>query len=157
MKKKGEARLQIGDILEILTSKGFAYMQYTHKHPVYGYLVRILPGLYESPVSSYSEIVSYPERFFVFVPLLLGLRQGKTKIVHNEPVPFHAQRFPLMRVEGWIDKSGKVQDWWLWDGEREWRIENLTQEQKTLSIRGVWGFELLAERIASDWIPRNVI
>ena len=35
------ARLKIGDIVEIETSKGNVYAQYTHKHKQYGALLRV--------------------------------------------------------------------------------------------------------------------
>jgi len=44
-------RVKIGDIIEIPTSKGLAYAQYTHNHkqrPHFGALIRVLDGLFES-------------------------------------------------------------------------------------------------------------
>ncbi|WP_176536262.1 hypothetical protein [Rhizobium sp. L9] len=43
--------------------------------------------------------------------------------------------------------------WWLWDGEKEWRIGQLSAEQHQLSIRGVWNDTLLVERIEFGWTP----
>ena len=55
-------RKKIGDVIEIPTSKGFAYVQYTHYHkdpPVYGSLIRVLQEFYKTRPSEqeFSEIV----------------------------------------------------------------------------------------------------
>lgn len=39
-------KVKLGDILQVLTSQGVAYAQVTHKHPKFGFLIRILPGLH---------------------------------------------------------------------------------------------------------------
>jgi hypothetical protein len=55
-----------------------------------------------------------------------------------------------------IDPStGKVKVWWLWDGEREWQVGELTEEQRGLSFREVWNDTLLIERIESGWTPET--
>lgn len=53
---------RIGDVIEIRTSKGLAYVQYTHEYskpPKWGSLVRILQGFYEKRLSheELSEVV----------------------------------------------------------------------------------------------------
>ena len=57
---------------------------------------------------------------------------------------------------GVIDPSTrKVKVWWLWDGEKEWRVGEITAEQRGLPIRGVWNDTLLIERIESGWTPET--
>ncbi|MEJ2528408.1 MAG: hypothetical protein P8Y49_10155 [Sulfurovaceae bacterium] len=39
-------RVKFGDVIEIVTSKGYAYAQYTHKDSMMGALLRIFKGIY---------------------------------------------------------------------------------------------------------------
>ncbi len=58
-----------------------------------------------------------------------------------------------MRKAGWRDGSGRVLNWWLWDGEREWQVEKLTPELESLSLAQIWNDTLLVERIIEGWSP----
>jgi hypothetical protein len=141
-------RARLGDVLEIGTPAGLAYFQYTHQHQTYGGLIRVLPGTYEERPTAgrLSELVRRRERFVVFFPVRAAANRGLVSVVANEPIPPHAQSFPLF-------KSGRPGNWWLWDGEHEWRIGELTAEQRTLPTRGIWNDTMLASRIASGWSP----
>jgi len=70
-------------------------------------------------------------------------------------IPDHAQKTPLFRA-GVVDPAiGKVKTWWLWDGEKEWKVGSISEEQRKLPIRGAWNDTLLVERIESDWLPEK--
>jgi hypothetical protein len=150
------ARLKIGDIVEIKTGKGLAYAQYTHKHdkpPRYGALLRVFGKFYDVRPSDLTELVRNRPAFMCFFPLGAAVNRSIVSIVGNVAVPLEAQAFPIFRA-GVIDPSTrKVNVWWLWDGEREWRVGEITAEQRRLSIRGVWNDTLLVERIESGWTP----
>lgn len=153
-------RPKIGDVVEIKTPAGLAYFQYTHKHdkpPHMGALIRILRGLYKERPQDFVGLVKQAARYCVFFPLSAASHREIVEIVANEDVPEEAQKFPLFRAAGMIDREGCVLDWWLWDGEREWRIGQLTEEQKKLSIRGIWNDTLLIERIAEGWEPSDKV
>ncbi len=76
-------------------------------------------------------------------------------IIGNFPIPEFAKKFPLFRT-GVIDPAtGKVKVWWLWDGEKEWRVNDITLEQRKLPLRGIWNNTLLIERIEQGWLPSN--
>ena len=110
---------QIGDIVEIKTPKGLAYVQYTAKHtapPVFGELIRVLPGLYDSPPVDFSALAKEKEKYFVFTPITLACRKKWATVVSNEAVPVRAQGVPIMRMANRIGAGGKVGDWYLWDG-----------------------------------------
>jgi hypothetical protein len=147
------AQLKIGDIVQIPTSKGFAYAQYTHKSPQYGFLIRILPNFYNAPIHNFLQITNEIECFVAFFPLSAAINQRIVTIVGNAPVPVSAKKFPIFRT-GIIDPStGKVTTWWLWDGEQEWPVGELTIDQRKLPIRGIWNDALLIERIEAGWTP----
>ncbi|OHA83396.1 MAG: hypothetical protein A2937_03680 [Candidatus Yonathbacteria bacterium RIFCSPLOWO2_01_FULL_47_33b] len=148
-------QLKIGDIVQIRTSKGFAYAQYIHKHPQYGALIRVLPNIYDAPVHDYLQIAEESERFVVFFPLSAAVNKQIVSIVGNAPVPDFAKKFPTFRAGVADPATGKVTTWWLWDGEKEWRVGDLTPEQRKMPIRGIWNDTLLIERIESGWKPET--
>jgi hypothetical protein len=131
-------RARVGDIFEIRTSRGRAYFQYTHEHsapPRFGSLIRVLPGFYDEPPKTFESLVERPHVFMVFFPLNAAIRQGIVRRVANLPVPPRLREFPVFR-DGLEDPAtGKVRDWWLWDGKREWRVGTLTEEQRSFPIR----------------------
>ena len=151
---------RIGDIVEIPTPKGLAYAQYTHLHdrpPHYGELIRVLPGLYELRPSDWGAIASQNERFFAFFPLRAALARRIVSVVAHAEVPERCKDFPVFRTGTRNPATGRVDVWWLWDGDREWRVRVLTPEQLELPIRGVWNDTLLIGRIVEGWSPRDEV
>lgn len=144
-----------GDVVEIRTERGLAYAQYTHKHPMYGALLRILPGLFAARPADFADLVSQPERFVVFFPLGAAAARGLVTLVANEPVPERNRPFPLFRSGIQNPATGRVETWWLWDGEHAWKVDELTPEQRDLPLREVWNYTLLVERIVEGWSPRD--
>jgi hypothetical protein len=149
------ARIRIGDVVEIATAKGLAYAQCTHQHKQWGELLRILPGFFGARPSGFAELVTQREAFVVFFPLKAAVSRKLVSIVGNEQVPLEAQKFPLFRAAGFVDRSGRVREWWLWDGERSWQIGNLTDEQRRLPIQEVCNDTALKEMIEEGWTPET--
>jgi len=149
------AKLKIGDIVEIPTEKGISYAQYTHTHKMYGALLRVLPGFFTERPDSWSKLVSSVEKFVIFFPLKAAVNQKIFSIVANHSVPDASKAFPTFRAGVVNPETNKVGVWWLWDGEKEWRIDNLSKAQRKLPIRGVWNDTLLIERIVSGWLPET--
>jgi hypothetical protein len=148
-------RVRIGDIVEIPTAKGFAYAQLSHNHARYGALLRVLPGLFKSAPNNFPDLARKSENFVIFFPLQAAVNRTIFRIVANSPVPEFAKSFPLFRT-GVVDpRTGKVKVWWLWDGEKEWKVGEITPDQRKLPLRGIWNDTLLIERIEAGWTPEN--
>jgi hypothetical protein len=144
---------RIGDIFEIPTAKGLAYAQYTHQHSKLGALIRVFDSLYSSTPSDWGKMVDGPVQFSTFYPLKAAVQRGISRIVAHHQVAEPNRSFPTFRA-GIIDpKTRKVSVWWLWDGENEWKIGNLSPEQRKLPIREVWNDTLLVQRIEEGWRP----
>jgi hypothetical protein len=148
---KGDPR--IGDIIEIPTPRGWAYAQYSHEHPDYGSLIRVLRGTYERRPDDLHQVATAAERFAVFFPLRAAVRQGIVLIVGNEEVPRERQSFPTFKSGIPDPSTGRVETWWLWDGEREWSVEQLREHELAYPIREIVNDTLLVERILDDWSP----
>src|SRR5215212_2128139 len=87
----------IGDVIEIPTPVGLAYAQYTHRHPRYGALLRVLPEVFETRPEDLAAVVQRRERFHVFFPLAGGLNDGIVRVIDHIEVPAVARSFPLFR------------------------------------------------------------
>jgi hypothetical protein len=144
----------MGDLLEIETPRGYAYAQCTVRDKVYGQLIRVLPGLFSERPTDLEAVVESQERYVAFFPVGAALSQGLVSFVGTYGVPSHAQTMPLMRARGAPTRDGGW-DWWLTDGEKEWRVGQLLPKQKELSISEIWMHGLLVERILSDWKPSD--
>jgi len=149
------AKLKIGDIVEINTKFGFAYVQYTHNHKKYGSLLRVLKGFFESRPSDLISLAAQVTQFVTFLPLAAATKRGIFSIIGNAPIPEFARQFPVFRCGVSAPGTNKISIWWLWDGEKEWKVGELVPEQLMLPIRGVWNDTLLIERIEEGWLPEK--
>lgn len=152
----GKYRAQIGDIVEVETSRGLAYVQYTFKHidpPGYGELLRVLPGLFDVRPKDLTALASKQELYYTFYPLGVALKQKLLRIVANEKIPAQSQSIPLMRVAGWRDKNGKVLNWWVWDGKCTIPSGAAQVDLRMLSIAEVVNHKLFVDRLTYGWDP----
>ncbi len=148
-------RPKIGDIIEIKTPKGCAYFQYTHKHPKMGYLIRVLPGLYEKRPNDFTELAQQKESFKIFFTLGSAAHQNIVTIVANESIPEHARAFPVFRSNCSGDPN--YSNWWLWDGEKEWRIGELKPEHYQIPLNQIWDASGLIQWIVNGWKMEDLI
>jgi len=146
---------EIGAVFEIPTPNGLGYGQFTHEHDDYGELVRVLPGLFAERPANLPALVAGPERYFVFYVLRTALKDGLVALVGTFPIPEHAVRFPTLRSGMQDPQTGKTEVWWLWDGENEWRVGELTPDQRRLSTRGIINHPRLVERLLGSWTPED--
>ena len=127
---------KVGDVIEILTSKGLAYVQYTHYHkdpPVYGSLIRVLQGFYEERPSKerLAKMVKMSHRFQTFCPVHYGVNIGDWERVGNFPVPEFAQNFPIFKGTNSLPNDDPEEAiWWLWDGKKSWKVGKLSVEDQ---------------------------
>lgn len=68
-------KIIIGDLFEIKTAKGFAYLQYCYKDEILGELIRILPENFTRRLDSFTGIIIQKESFLVFFPVLAAYRK----------------------------------------------------------------------------------
>jgi len=148
-------RCKIGDVIEIPTKKGLAYAQVSHFHKDYSALLRVLPGFFHARPQDLERCVGVNEKFVQFFPLQAALNQGIFEVVGNFKVPTHASEFPVFRTGVPDRETKKVDNWWFWDGEREWMVGEITAEQRKLPLRGICNDTYLIELIENEWTPEN--
>ncbi len=152
---------RIGDVYELSTEAGLAYIQYTHLTEDELPLVRVLPGLYDSRPGDIASLVQQRECYFTYYVLPYALRDGDITLVSNEPIPERAREFPTMRKRWGADEVG------LWligsagiphtpEGlQKMQRTRHLTTEQKRLSIDQICTHKGLVSDIVRGWTPER--
>ena len=148
------SRIKLGDIVEVKTSIGYAYLQYTHKHPEDGALVRVFKGVYKNKLKDFQTLRDKEIQFVTFFPLQRAVNLEIVQVVGNIKVREDLKEFPLFKsMLGHDVKTNKALSWNLWDGEKIiGKIKPpLTQEQKKLPVSGIINDTLLIERIESGW------
>jgi hypothetical protein len=144
------ARIKLGDIFEINTPKGKAYLHYVHLDDTKIAMLRVLQGLYQERPMNFDEIASAKERYLVKFPL--GAAHYR-KIVQR--VGFYpADNFikpQFMRSPE--TRRGELLGWYIVNTATYHRqlVEKLSPEQKQLSDWAGWNDTLLIERLVSDW------
>ncbi|MFB3304750.1 hypothetical protein [Pseudomonas sp. AMR01] len=146
--------IRVGDVFVIATTNGKAYLQFVKKIPPMGSLIRVLPGTYNE-LPDLDALVGEKTNFWIFFPVSAALKQGIIQKAKGGAIPEHSQKTPTFRA-GVVDPStGRVDTWWFWNGEREWKVGEITPEQRSYPIRGTWNDTLLVQRIEEGWLPEK--
>jgi hypothetical protein len=152
---------QIGDVAEIKTQHGLAYVQYSLDGKGDGEIVRVLPGLYNSR-PRLESLVLERELYFVFYTLAFAIRKREAEIVCNLPLPKWAESEPLMRHASGRTRQGKITGWRIVPALSPLTVDflirtpvlrELTQEQESLSIRHIWPHPVMVKELARGWTP----
>jgi hypothetical protein len=157
---KSRIRPRLGDVIELaIAGKGLAYVQYVNNHrepPVFGPLVRVLPGVYKQRPASLADLTAGPESYFVFIPIGVAAQRGYVRIVGHEAIPAHARDWPLFKAYNENIETGK-KTWFLWDGKKSRLVGDLPKDFCDCSMKEVASLKALEDRIATGWMPRDEV
>ena len=164
MLKMSRKTIRIGDVAEVKTPRGLAFIQYTHDAKDEGSLVRVLPGLHSSRPPDFKALVRERELYFIFYPLQYAVRTKQAEIVSNQPVPDWATIAPAMRHRAGTAPDGRTLTWRIVPALQPLTIEflqqtpvirELTPEQRKLSVRELWGHNSMVEELTRGWTPER--
>lgn len=149
---KGVCGLKIGDVFEIVTPKGKAYIQYVFKNETLGELIRVLQGVYEQRPQNLEEIVNKSEQYFIHFPVKVANKQRIIELSGNFELPPNLEipkKFRTLRK----DKDGNIIGWQIidYDSWQRETVNKLSGQQQELSPWGTWNDTLLIERITQGW------
>lgn len=144
------SKIQLGDIFEIKTPKGSAYLHFIAKDTMGIEVVRVLSDLYQKRPESFDELIKKKERYIISFPLKSANNKNIVeKVGHISSDGYHYPQF--MRTPHNI--RGEFLGWHIVNTSTLIRklVSKLSTEQKKLSPWGVWNDTLLIDRLANNW------
>jgi len=147
-------RPKIGDVIEFDTGQGLAYAHYSHKHELWGYLLRAYNQLYPGRPASLAATVAGEPTFYTFFPLGSFVHRGLVTIAGHVPLSEKAKTFPRFR-NGNPNLAGKVRDWSIWDNEEFYPVGPATDEVRKLSQLGLCDDVFLIDQILTGYTPET--
>jgi len=145
-------RLRSGDVLEVGTDKGLAYIQYVGEHPKYGEVIGVLPGLFEQRSVDLGLLVSNTA-YIAFYPARLAVAEGLATVVDRQAVPPGGGVPSRLRRAGMISRGGEVETWIIDNGDRQVLRRALDEEEARLPRGMIWNHQMLIARLAEGWRP----
>jgi regulator of RNase E activity RraB len=137
-------RAKAGDVLRLSTPKGFAYLQYIGRHPVYGDAVLVSPKL-----SEHVDDQTFLNGYVTFYPLQVAVARRFVEVVdHWEP-----PELPQCVRRAGATRGTEVITWTIKDGINETIKQTLSEQELKLPIAEIWNHEFLVHRILEGWNP----
>lgn len=148
-------RARPGDVIEVRTPRGLAYVHYTARHPEYGDAIRVLPGFFQTRPESWSTLVAQ-EGYFTFYAVSAAVSQGLVEVAAHQPIPPGRELPSRSRRYGWVTPAGEVKTWLINDGTRDVVRTELSAEERRLFIAAMWNHAFLVDRLVKEWHPEQV-
>lgn len=147
-----------GDVLELATAKGLAYVQHVWEEYEGFPLVRLLPGTYRDRLDNreLDDLVAGPERYFIGLAPVASETPGVEQM-GGFLVPAHVPRPPILRVCARYDRDGRPIEWLLTDGRtRRSAAEVAEADLRNLSVARCATVHSLKRHVETDWTPSQV-
>ena len=149
-------RPRLGDLVEVPTAKGLAYLHHTHYCETYGHFIRAIEGLHSQRPDDLEVLIHQPTLFWRFFRLGLACWQRLVKIVASFPVPEEFRPVPPMRTTSGHDAYGYPRAWaLLHNGRRIDLGEDLTEEEQRLSWLLITSWEGLLYDLEEQMRPEK--
>jgi hypothetical protein len=149
------SKIELGDVFEINTNKGKAYLQCVKIDKLRGDLINVFNKLYNESPSSIDEVINVKDHYFIGFPLSVAYRRKLVKKIGNVPLPDDFELPKYMRDKHVVRKE--VLGWHIVDVNTLKRqfVEKLSPEQKQLSPIGIYNDTLLKEMLECGWNLEN--
>lgn len=140
-----QTRLKIGDVVEIPLSDGRkAYGQYVFHDKKNGALLQVFDAITNLSLPVEEVIASGPMFPPIFTPISGWVQDGIWAVVGHSPLKDF--RFPKFRG-GLENREGRITCWWIYDGEKSYKIGKLPPEYQNLEYHVIWPVKEVIERI----------
>ena len=149
------AKVELGDIFEIITTKGKGYFQCVKIDQVRGDLIKVYNKVYNDKPLLISDMVSVKDAYYIGFPVNAALNRKLISKIGNIPLPANLELPTHMRDKHII--QGEFLGWFIIEVKTLKRqfVEELTQEQRSLSPIGLYNDTLLKERLERGWNLEN--
>ncbi|MEO8018724.1 MAG: hypothetical protein ABI769_12985 [Pseudomonadota bacterium] len=141
-------RLVGGEILEVSVGTKYGYVQFIGSHPKHGDAILVNPALHARQARFASGFFS--GGYVTFYPAGNAVARKIVEVVAQSSPPKVPKRF---RRPGAVGRDGTVESWVIEGGWRDVVKRELSDEERSIPIAGVWNHELLSKQLASGWTP----
>ena len=144
------ARINLGEIFEIKTAKGFAYLHYFYLDNDKIPWLRVLPGMYKDRPDNVEELAATKEKYIL--RFMIGVAYHRKYVEKTGFFPADSFKKPqFMRSPE--SRGGDFLGWYIINTDTFFRnlFQELTSEQIQLSSWGIWSYPLLLDRLESNW------
>ena len=125
-------KINLGALLQIpLTTGKFGYAQFIHRHPTEGYFIRVIKGTYDRTPTNLEKLINSETQFFTFCSITTAVHNKYMTVVGTFSIPEVYKKFPICKIGHFNTETKKYNIPFLWDGEKEWPVTELTEEQKS--------------------------
>lgn len=152
--------VEVGDLIELTTPAGIAYLQVTHSsklRPVWGPVVRVIPGIFSSPLDSMdlAKHATVPTWYFTVFDVDEALASGEVTARGKFEIPAEDRQFPAFRAFYGRRRDGRAV-WSVWtggEGETDRLVGPLDDDERRMPLLDMPRAAELASRIAGGWSP----
>lgn len=128
----------------------FGYVQFLGMHRQHGDAILVSPMLHARKSSFSAEFFS--TGYVTFYPACLAVTQKRIEVVAQSPPPTIPKRY---RRPAAVSRDGKVESWIIEGGWRDVVKSDLSDEERSIPISGVWDHEFLSAQITKRWTPQT--
>lgn len=148
-------RLKAGDIIEIKTTKGYAYFQCMVVNKTEGDLIKVFNKVFTHQETDINTIISIEDTYFYRFPLSYALRRKLVTTIGFAEIPEDFEP-PLFMKDKHIIR-GEFLGWHIVNTKTLFNrlVTELSDEEKSLSEFGIVNDTYLIEKLDSGWTPRN--
>lgn len=142
-------RVKPGDILLVNLPSGVAYLHYLGRHPEYGDAI-LVSRRFDVPELAVTEN-TFSGGYVAFYPVTAAVAHSLVEVIGHLPQPSLPNRFrrPGARV------GQHVETWIIENVDGETVKSRLSDTELRLPIAVIWNHELLVQRVAEGWDPKQ--
>lgn len=154
MAAKSTRRPRVGDVFEVRTAKGLAYIQFVGMHPMNAHTIRLFMGTHASRPSDVNVILASPS-YVTFYPVHWAVRDGEIEYVASCAIPENFKMPMKLINSSLMMRDGKVPTWVVksrTDRSLEWLP---LEEVRGCPIEVLAGYRPFVRRIETGWTPEH--
>jgi hypothetical protein len=143
-------RLLGGEILEVPVGDKFGYVQFIGEHREYGDAILVSPVLH--PRQAQFGAGFFSKGYVTFYPAALAVSTKLVEVVAQSLPPKFPKR---LRRPSATQRDGKVESWVIEGGWRKVVRQELSEEERSIPIAGIWNHASLKDHLAKGWTPQT--
>lgn len=156
MSRRRLRRIEPGDVFELAVGNQFVALHSIGKHSNHGWAVRVTKPRDEGLLEA-AGVTDAEELYIVLIGDLAAEEvEGHVRYVGRAALPERYRAgFPVFRASASYEPSGRhaPDSWWLDDGQREWRVGNLSEHEQHYPLRRLTPARALRDLIERGWDP----